>query len=349
MDVSVPRGCSIGELDKWLSGIRWRIDYATFGTLRNQEKEVPRLVESMRSVTQCLVWGEDHDEPFIEVFKQHTMFEAFSCALRTDCCPPVVKVQALQSFSILITHLRRADSTSYLLSVLNPFFEVPPDLQDEEVVAYFVTLLKGLALRLNSDNVLNCIVTRSDSNNHCMPVLNCSVGLVDHMDMLVQTAARTAVLSILSLEHHLVRAIVEEVTPRLLVPRLCALVPLTTDMHDKGMYLFQWMWSDAITGSYSSLNPLRWSPEASLDATIADLKRQAVSKRPVLVRGSSDDNEREWHYNRPQEAITFLERMMFPVYLDDLLQFVEDLFKLDISPLTAALQAQGFGSNLMAQ
>merc|ERR1712154_506855 len=66
----------------------------------------------------------------------------------------------LQSLSILMQNVRRETSMIYLLSggLLNTFFDDPPKLDDEELNAYFVTLLKGLALRLTADNAQLCLV-----------------------------------------------------------------------------------------------------------------------------------------------------------------------------------------------
>merc|ERR1712190_482210 len=89
-----------------------------------------------------------------------TMLAAFVTALHACECPTIVKIQVLQSLSILVQNVRQDTSMIYLLSggLLNTFFDEPPKLDDEEMLAYFVSLLKGLALRLTPDNAQLCLV-----------------------------------------------------------------------------------------------------------------------------------------------------------------------------------------------
>lgn len=228
--VPPPSGCSLQELAEHLRRIRWRLDAAAFGDLRHQEREVPRLVEAIRVSTEWLVWGERNEAQLIELFRRHTMLEGLVVAMRTDATPEAVKVQAMQTISIVASQVRSPASTAYFFSVLNPFFETPPDLSHEEIQAYFVTLLKSLALRLDGGNVQYCLVVIDESGASCsqeaayrMPVLDCAVQLVGHQETMVQAAARTAVLAILRLEHPSVRPMAELVASRRLAPILASL------------------------------------------------------------------------------------------------------------------------------
>jgi hypothetical protein len=209
-----------------------------------------------------------------------------------DASPHAVKVQALQSLAIVLTEAKQPASTSYLLSVLNPCFEIPPDLQDEEIAAYFVTLLKSLALRITRDNVQYCLVpddwaSAADISPDSdlwpslpkrMPLLDCAVQLVSHQDAMVRTAARTAVLSVLRLEHPGVRVIAADISSRLLAPRLA-----------------------------------RALHAANRAAGMLD----TIDARQHRWKNSIDDTE-------------------------DLLDFVEDLFLLDIPMVTRAMEQESF-------
>lgn len=360
---SIPPGCSEHALDKKLGGIRWRLDAASFGTLRNQRVEVPRLVEEISLTTKWLVWGERHGALFIDLFRNHTMFEAYSCALRTEACPGTIKVQVLQSISILMLQMQNRASIDYLLSILNPCFEIPPDLGNEDMLAYFVTLLKGLSMRIDSQHVQQCLVSSDATNNSSvdasspmvvacidgritqrMPVLNCAVNLVCHKDFMVQTAARTAVLNILRVDSPLVRAIAEDVIACSLAPNLSRIKSeIQKDPEPSRLQTCQWMWGDASTGIVAQYNPMRWSKRKNIQETVLDLRKgmRAHQRRPVILKQFPGGVFRECR--SVPDAIAALEQTLrSPISIEDMLGFVDELFNLDNPAVAAALQNQGF-------
>lgn len=234
-EVGAPAGFSEAELGSQLRRIRLKLDDAAFGTLmRKQEQEVSRLVEAIRKVTEWLVWGERHQTSFFDLFCEHTMLVGFVCVLRTRASPRAVKLQVLQTLSILMQNVQRSTSMIYLLSgdLLNAFFDDPPGLEDEEMLAYFVSLLKSLALRLDDETAQLCLVAVGNDigmDVGCgqtlwfskrMPVFECALRLVGHGDLMVKTAARSTVLCLLRLNSSKVRAATEEASAALLAPRL---------------------------------------------------------------------------------------------------------------------------------
>lgn len=336
------------ELDTRLSGIRWRLDHASFGTLRNLDTEVPRLVEALRTTTEWLVWGENHDLPFITLFQKHSIFEAFSCALRTDLCPEPLKIQVLQSISVFITKLRCRDSIAYLLSVLNPFFEIPPRLDNEEVVAYFVTLLKSLAIRLDAENVQYCL-TASDGTlvaeigfdtgaDLHMPLLSFAVGLVTHRETMVNTAARVAVLNVMQMEHPTVKVLAEDVGAHLLVPKLANFV---ANSREKAW----WRFGNTRTGG---INPWRWSVLMLVEDIIVELRKFATARedkgRPIILHLKANGNT--LRYPQISSAIVDLEAKFPRLNTDDLQGFVDDLLDLDNPLIAHAIMQYGLKDNL---
>lgn len=232
-----PAGCSASTMDMELREIRWRLDAVSCGTLKNLRKEVPHLVETLRRITGWLVWGEYHDSSLFDLFCEHSLLAGFVAVLRVHRSPKSVKLQVLQTLSILIQNAQRTTSLIYLLSggLLNTFFDYPPSLHDEEALAYFITLLKGLVLRLDDELALLCLVKfdassasrgqEASGNLYRMPIFERSVSFIGHTDPMVHTAARTAVLCILRLEQPILRAATEEASLRLLVPYLAQLAP----------------------------------------------------------------------------------------------------------------------------
>ncbi|CAJ1401919.1 unnamed protein product [Effrenium voratum] len=180
----------------------------------------------IRKATACLVWSETHDSSLFNLFCEHTMLAGFVAALRA-ASPVPVKLQILQTLSILVQNAQRDTSFIYLLSqgLLNDFFDDPPANMDEEALAYFITLLKGIAFRLDGQLALLCLqrnprrgcgyegatpstssasptATPSPSEGPSlrMPIFERSVRLIGHPDPMVQTSARSAALRLLSFE-----------------------------------------------------------------------------------------------------------------------------------------------------
>lgn len=205
-----------------------------------EENEASQLVESIRQATEALVWGERHDSALFDLFCEYHMLAAFVTALHAAATPRAVKVQLLQSLAILVQNARRSTSTFYLLSggLLNALFDAPPDLEDEEVMAYFVALLKGLALRLDAESAQLCLAAGPrlcaeepvDRQWRRLPILERASVLLGHKELMVRTAARTASLSILRIDDPHVRLGAEHCFRRLMAPSLGGMLRSTWAM-----------------------------------------------------------------------------------------------------------------------
>lgn len=136
--------------------------------------QVSQLVESIRKATEVLVWGEYHNDNLFNLFCEHHLLADFINALRAPSTCHDVKVQLLQSLGILVQNARRTTSTFYLLSggLLNSLFDEPPDLGNEEILAYYVALLKGLALQLDDQSCQLCLAADNSAAKQRMPLLS---------------------------------------------------------------------------------------------------------------------------------------------------------------------------------
>merc|ERR1719506_1989087 len=113
------------------------------------------MVEVIRQLTEALIWGEqnDHDHNFFDFFCEKNILADFVRVLGLPRVPKTVKVQLLQTLSMLIQNIRRDTSLYYLFSnnYVNQLISTQFDWTDEEILAYYITLLKSLALRLNGE------------------------------------------------------------------------------------------------------------------------------------------------------------------------------------------------------
>jgi len=225
--VTRPAGCSEMEVGLLLKKIKKRLHMAA-ATWPDRDDKVPRLVESVRQITEALVWGERHDGALFDLFCEHHMLASFVTALHARATPCVLKVQLLQSLQILAQNARRQTSSFYLLSggLVNSLFDDPPDLGDEEVLAYFTALLKGLALRLDNESATLCLAPckplgGTDINNKAvtrLPIFERAVALACHRDSMVRSAARTALMSMLRLDSPHIRDVASDAFVRRMAP-----------------------------------------------------------------------------------------------------------------------------------
>eukprot|EP00438_Fugacium_kawagutii_P018211 Skav230733 [mRNA] locus=scaffold401:583434:599031:- [translate_table: standard] len=132
-------------------------------------------VEVIREMTEALLWGEQNDEndQFFDFFCENCILADFVQILGRNV-PKNVKVQLLQSLSMLIQNIRRQTSLYYLFSnnyvnqliltefdwgrcwVPNCYEEIdegPIQAPEGVSVGYYISFLKSLALRLNPETV----------------------------------------------------------------------------------------------------------------------------------------------------------------------------------------------------
>lgn len=231
--ISAPPGFTEPELSRRLAKIGKRLATLARGgraALVREEHE-SRFVEQIRQATEALLWGEMYDGALFDLFCEHQLLATFVIALQSTTTPSAVKVQLLQSLVILVQNARRLTSMFYLLSGgrLNSLFDSPPDFDNDEMLAYFVSLMKNLALNLGPETArlllvecapVGCAAGGGSRPRSRLPLFERCVRLADHWDAMVRTAARVAILSILKLSTPQVREAAVDAFCALLAPSL---------------------------------------------------------------------------------------------------------------------------------
>lgn len=112
------------------------------------------VVEALRSIAEILIWGDQNDSSVFEFFLEKNMFLFFINLLNSEPGNNVC-VQLLQTLNILFENLRHETSLFYLLSNnhVNSILTGKFDFEDEELLAYYISFLKTLSLRLDSNTV----------------------------------------------------------------------------------------------------------------------------------------------------------------------------------------------------
>jgi len=104
----------------------------------------------------------------------------------------------IQTTSILIQNIEKEQDSFYLLShpFLNTLISYDFDLSEHsEIVDYFISFLKMLALKINKENIHFFYNVRFRN----FPIYGTAVSMFNHPETMVKTAARTITLKIFSI------------------------------------------------------------------------------------------------------------------------------------------------------
>nr|XP_046194722.1 protein CLEC16A-like isoform X1 [Oncorhynchus gorbuscha] len=181
------------------------------------------LVETIRSITEILIWGDQNDSSVFDFFLEKNMFAFFLNILRQKS-GRYVCVQLLQTLNILFENISHETSLYYLLSnnhvnsshhitvssssllLLSP----PPldyllsnnhvnsiivhkfDFSDEEIMAYYVSFLKTLSLKLNNHTVH--FFYNEHTNDFALYTE--AIKFFNHPESMVRIAVRTITLNV---------------------------------------------------------------------------------------------------------------------------------------------------------
>lgn len=153
-------------------------------------------IECLRTLAEVLVWSEQNKQTFFKYFpgSQFCEYEIPKAIMEmlTRAEDRKVAVQIIQTMSIICQNLNEESIYALLeRSFLQKFVAYPFDFSDEETSEYYITWVKGLALRMSLATI-RFFVSEEGS-----PLLERTVQFSSHSDSMVSTAARTAILSVI--------------------------------------------------------------------------------------------------------------------------------------------------------
>merc|ERR1740138_821771 len=136
---------------------------------------------------------------FFDFFCEKSILADFIRVLNLQKAPKTVKVQLLQTLSMLVQNIRRQTSLYYLLSnnYVNKLIAMPLDFNDEEILAYYITLLKSLAMRLDAETIKFFFVQHPEPS---FPLYTEVVKFFGHRDQMVRATVRTITLQVYPIE-----------------------------------------------------------------------------------------------------------------------------------------------------
>jgi len=174
-----------------------------------------RLVELIRSIAETLLWGEQNedDSSMFDYFAEKGVMRIFVSLLNSATVAPSssifgatshssrqIMIQLLQTMSLLLLNVKRQTSLYFLLSnnAINQLINNNNnlDFSDEEILSYYISLMKSISLRLSPETIHFFVNERTPNY---FPLFSQSIRFFDHHDRMVRIAVRTITLAIFKL------------------------------------------------------------------------------------------------------------------------------------------------------
>ncbi|XP_078348626.1 protein CLEC16A-like isoform X2 [Oculina patagonica] len=188
----------------WISDVLWKpkkahsleqLRYLHYVLTKNStvnETNRGLLVETLRSIAEILIWGDQNDSRVFDFFLEKSMLMYFLKMMSQKSNQ--ICVQLLQTLSILFENIRNETSLYYLLSnnSVNSIIIHKFDFSDEEVLAYYISFLKTLSLKLNKHTVHFFF----NEHKNDFPLYTEAIKFFNHSESMVRIAVRTLTLNV---------------------------------------------------------------------------------------------------------------------------------------------------------
>ncbi|KAL4240827.1 Protein CL16A [Mactra antiquata] len=151
------------------------------------------LVETLRSISEILIWGDQNDSSVFDFFLEKNMLTFFLRYMRQKF-GRFICVQLLQTLNILFENISNETSLYYLLSNnhINSIIVHKFDFSDEEVMAYYISFLKTLSLKLNK----HTIHFFYNEHTNDFALYTEAIKFFNHSEGMVRIAVRTITLNV---------------------------------------------------------------------------------------------------------------------------------------------------------
>ena len=165
------------------------------------KSDISKLVDTLRAIAEILIWGDQNDGTVFEHFLEKNIFSEFLAVLQLNFESPQktdVSIQLLQTLNILFENLKNDTSFYFLLSNnhVNEIINHDFDFSNEEILAYYISFLKTLSLRLNEHTIH--FFFNEHSNNY--PLYSAALNFISHPEFMVKIASRTITLNVFRLQ-----------------------------------------------------------------------------------------------------------------------------------------------------
>uniref|UniRef100_A0A7S0H9W9 FPL domain-containing protein n=2 Tax=Amorphochlora amoebiformis TaxID=1561963 RepID=A0A7S0H9W9_9EUKA len=157
------------------------------------KKNQNTIVEVLRQIAELMIWGDKHNSSFFDFFCEKNILK-HCIEILGQPCEKSVKVQVIQSLSILLQNTHSETAVFYLLSnnYINDLIVHKFDFSDEGLLAYYISFLKTLSLKLNPQTIQFFFNEKAQD----FPLYTEAIKFFNHNEQMVRIAVRTLTLNV---------------------------------------------------------------------------------------------------------------------------------------------------------
>lgn len=184
-----------------LEELRRLHDVLTENTIVNESNR-DLVVETLRSLAELVIWGDQHDSRFFDFFAEKHLLSHFNRILQQPANQRgEVPLQVLQTLSILIANIRSETAIFYIFSnnYINDLITTNLDFEDDEIIGYYINLLKAISLKFTATTVQFFFDVTEAGVPAKFPLYTESIKFIQHSDGMVRSAVRALTLNVYSI------------------------------------------------------------------------------------------------------------------------------------------------------
>ncbi|CAD8181757.1 unnamed protein product [Paramecium octaurelia] len=150
------------------------------------------VVDQIGQICQSVMWGDKNNDTFFDYFCDQKTMSLYLDLVHTGQREVVVAV--IKAITMLLQNIQRPVSINYILShsALNGIIIADYNFRDDEIIAYYINLLKCVSIRIDEQS-LQLFYNLKFST---FPMLMKAICFYKHKENLIRTSVRNIVLGI---------------------------------------------------------------------------------------------------------------------------------------------------------
>ncbi|XP_022996573.1 uncharacterized protein LOC111491772 isoform X4 [Cucurbita maxima] len=154
------------------------------------------VIEALRSLSELITYGDQHDASFFEFFMEKQIMGEFVRILQISRTA-TVSLQLLQTMSIIIQNLKSEHAIYYLFSTehINKLITYAFDFRNDELLSYYMSFLRAISGKLNM-NTISLLVKTQNGKVVSFPMYVEAIQFSFHEESMIHTAVRALTLNV---------------------------------------------------------------------------------------------------------------------------------------------------------
>ncbi|CAM8931590.1 unnamed protein product [Rhodiola kirilowii] len=154
------------------------------------------VIEALRSISELVIYGDQHDPCFFDFFMENQVMEEFVRILKISK-PVAVSVQLLQTMSIMVQNLKSELALHYMFSNghINFLISYSFDFDNEELLSYYISFLRAVSGKLDK-NTISLLVKTQNEDVVSFPLYTEAIRFAFHEESMIRIAVRTLTLNV---------------------------------------------------------------------------------------------------------------------------------------------------------